>query len=132
MKVLVTAGNTQTPIDQVRCITNIFSGRTGTRIALEAFQRGHDVCLLTSHPEVVHELSEGLPPWGPRWRIRPYRTFDDLKELMENEIVNGSFDAVIHVAAVSDYAIAGTYGLPPESVFDLETHSIRSADQPTC
>ena len=32
MKILVTAGNTQVPIDRVRCITNIFSGRTGTRI----------------------------------------------------------------------------------------------------
>ena len=32
MKILVTAGNTQTPIDQVRCITNVFSGRTGARL----------------------------------------------------------------------------------------------------
>ncbi|MFO0803298.1 MAG: phosphopantothenoylcysteine decarboxylase [Gemmataceae bacterium] len=31
MKVLVTAGNTQSPLDRVRCITNIFSGRTGLR-----------------------------------------------------------------------------------------------------
>lgn len=130
MKVLVTAGNTQTPIDQVRCITNIFSGRTGTRIALEASERNHEVCLLTSHPEVVQELSEGLTPSGPRWRVRPYRTFDDLNELMEDEIVNGSFDAVIHVAAVSDYTIAGTYCLPPETAFDLQTHSFGSADKP--
>ncbi len=118
MKVLVTAGNTQTPIDQVRCITNIFSGRTGTRIALEAFRRNHDVCLLTSHPEVVQDLSNGQAPSGPRWRVRPYRTFGDLNELMENEIVNGSFDAVIHVAAVSDYAIAGTYGVAPRAAFN--------------
>ena len=29
MKWLVTAGNTVTFVDQVRCITNVFSGRTG-------------------------------------------------------------------------------------------------------
>ena len=39
MKILVTAGNTQTPIDRVRSITNIFSGRTGARIAARAFNR---------------------------------------------------------------------------------------------
>ena len=53
MNVLVTAGNTQTPIDRVRCITNIFTGRTGARIAVEAHRRGHAVTLVTSHPRVV-------------------------------------------------------------------------------
>jgi phosphopantothenate-cysteine ligase/phosphopantothenoylcysteine decarboxylase/phosphopantothenate--cysteine ligase len=73
MKILVTAGNTQAPIDQVRCITNIFTGRTGTRIALEARERGHDVCLLTSHPEVVKELAGGSLMETDRWRVQPYR-----------------------------------------------------------
>lgn len=121
MKVLVTAGNTQTPIDQVRCITNIFSGRTGTRIALEALAKGHEVCLLTSHPEVVAEVANGVLPAGRRWRVRTYRTFWDLAHLMEDEIVNGCYDAVIHVAAVSDYAIAGTYRLAEGCAFDAET-----------
>ena len=39
MNLLVTAGNTQVAIDRVRCITNIFTGRTGTAIALEAYRR---------------------------------------------------------------------------------------------
>ena len=30
MNLLVTAGNTLVPVDRVRCITNIFTGRTGT------------------------------------------------------------------------------------------------------
>ena len=41
MNLLITAGNTQTPIDRVRCITNIFTGRTGAQVALEAHRRGH-------------------------------------------------------------------------------------------
>jgi phosphopantothenate-cysteine ligase/phosphopantothenoylcysteine decarboxylase/phosphopantothenate--cysteine ligase len=56
MNLLVTAGNTLVPIDKVRGITNIFTGRTGASIALEAHRRGHGVTLLTSHPEAVHDL----------------------------------------------------------------------------
>jgi phosphopantothenoylcysteine synthetase/decarboxylase len=40
MNCLVTAGNTQVLIDKVRCITNIFSGRTGAQIALELQKQG--------------------------------------------------------------------------------------------
>ena len=50
MNVLVTAGNTQAPIDRVRCVTNIFSGRTGAAIANAAWGRGHAVTLATSNP----------------------------------------------------------------------------------
>jgi phosphopantothenoylcysteine synthetase/decarboxylase len=108
MNVLVTAGNTQAPIDRVRCVTNVFSGRTGGRIAAEAHRRGHAVTLLTSHPEVVAE-----PAADPaRWRVVPYRTYDDLDRLLGGLIPAGGFDAVIHAAAVSDYAVAGVYAGP--------------------
>jgi phosphopantothenate-cysteine ligase/phosphopantothenoylcysteine decarboxylase/phosphopantothenate--cysteine ligase len=126
MRFLVTAGNTQTPIDKVRCITNIFSGRTGTRIALQARERGHDVCLLTSHPQVVEELSSALVPENSGWRVRPYRTFTDLHRLMESEITSHRFDVIIHVAAVSDYAIAGTYGLQDNTTFDPVSQTFHS------
>ena len=112
MRILVTAGNTQTPIDQVRCITNIFTGRTGAWLALTAFRRGHEVHLLTSHPETVTRLSETPPSSGTRWQIHPYRTFDDLHELLRTALERqdwGPFDAVIHCAAVSDYAVEGIY-----------------------
>jgi phosphopantothenate-cysteine ligase/phosphopantothenoylcysteine decarboxylase/phosphopantothenate--cysteine ligase len=108
MNVLVTAGNTQAPIDRVRCVTNVFSGRTGGRIAEEAHCRGHAVTFLTSHPEVVAE-----PASDPaRWKVYTYRTYDDLDRLMGELIPAGGFDAVIHAAAVSDYAVAGVYGGP--------------------
>jgi phosphopantothenoylcysteine synthetase/decarboxylase len=109
MKILVTAGNTQTPIDRVRSITNIFSGRTGARIAARAFDRGHAVTLLTSHPEVLGSIPSTRPRALPHWRIRPYRTFDDLDTEMGEEVRTGGFDAVIHAAAVSDYRVAGIY-----------------------
>jgi phosphopantothenoylcysteine synthetase/decarboxylase len=99
MNLLVTAGNTQVPIDRVRCITNVFTGRTGARIALHARERGHHVTLLTSFPDLVPEL---------RGSVTAYRTFDDLRERMA-EAVRGGPDAVIHSAAVSDYQAAGIY-----------------------
>ncbi len=103
MNVLVTAGNTLVPIDRVRCLTNVFTGRTGAAIARCAWERGHRVTLLTSHPEVVE-----APP-DERWVLAPYRTFDDLQNLMHEQVMRGKLDAVIHCAAVSDYLAGGIF-----------------------
>ncbi len=116
-RVLVTAGNTQTPIDRVRCLTNVFTGRTGGRLALEAHDRGHTVTLLTSHPQVIEELRPGFAP-ADRWRVVPYRTFDDLHAELIRLIPNGGFTAILHAAAVSDYALAGVYTPAPDAAFE--------------
>jgi phosphopantothenoylcysteine synthetase/decarboxylase len=117
MNVLVTAGNTQVPIDRVRCLTNIFTGRTGARVALRARACGHTVTLLTSHLDVVAELHGGPPP-AEGWAVRPYRTFDDLLALMAGAVRAGGLDAVIHSAAVSDYLAGGVYSPAPGTRFD--------------
>ena len=101
MRILVTAGNTQTPIDAVRCLTNIFTGRTGARIAMEANGRGHAVTLLTSHPETVADV--------PSLEVVAYRTFEALRTLLAECVPAGGFDAIVHSAAVSDYALAGVH-----------------------
>ncbi len=82
MKILVTAGNTQVRIDKVRCLTNIFTGRTGASIALEAHRRGHDVTLFTSHPEAAAGVDGTNQPRGERWSLVRYQTFEDLQTLM--------------------------------------------------
>ncbi len=101
MNVLVTAGNTQTPIDQVRCLTNIFTGRTGARIALAGHRRGHRVTLLTSHPEAVRDLAPAFAPDAGTWTVKPYRTVDDLVDAMVGELKCGGYDFLILSAAVS-------------------------------
>ena len=119
MNVLVTAGNTQTPIDKVRCITNIFTGRTGANLALEAWRRGHRVHLLTSHPEVVSELAVRLEQFpDSRWSVSAYQTFDQLHALLETQIRGHAFDAILHTAAISDYRSAGIYSPATETAFD--------------
>src|SRR6266404_4300654 len=103
MNLLVTAGNSQTFIDKVRCLTNIFTGRTGAAIALEAYRRGHRVTLLTSHPEAVADMFEAPPVFSDdRWTLKSYRTFDDLRGLLAAHIAAAP-DGVIHSAAVNDY-----------------------------
>lgn len=120
MRILVTAGNTQTPVDPVRCITNIFSGRTGTRLAEEAFWRGHAVTLLTSHPELAEDPPSA--PEGATWSVLAYRTFEDLHRLMWHELSERHYDAVIHYAAVSDYEVSGVYARSSDSARHVDEH----------
>jgi len=108
MKLLITAGNTQVRLDAVRCLTNIFTGRTGASIAREAVARGHTVTLLTSHPESAPELPS-----------ISYATFEELRDLMAQHVPDA--DALIHSAAVSDYLCAGVYAPQQADAFDATT-----------
>ncbi len=101
MKVLVTAGATTVPIDQVRAITNIFKGRTGTKIAEHFYESGYNVVLLTSNPDLVQKKTD-LP-------VIRYRTYDDLYSAMQKEVTTGNYDIIIHSAAVSDYYVNGVF-----------------------
>jgi phosphopantothenoylcysteine synthetase/decarboxylase len=121
MNVLVTAGNTQSPLDKVRCITNIFSGRTGAAIASAAWHRRHTVTLATSHPERL--LEYGIDPSDPaeRFTLLTYRTFDELATILQTQLRGQSFDAVCHSAAVSDYLPAGTFTPEAGTIFNART-----------
>jgi phosphopantothenate---cysteine ligase (CTP) len=119
MRIFVTAGNTQTPIDRVRCITNVFTGRTGACIALEAYCRGHTVTLATSHPEVILDKSLAQA----RWQCQTYRTFADLDALMARHIAAENYDAVIHCAAINDYECAGIYAPGEGTQFDASSQT---------
>ena len=121
MNVLVTAGNTQSPLDRVRCITNIFSGRTGAAVAAAAWRRGHTVSLATSHPERLLEF--GIDPNDPaeRFALLTYRTFDELATILQTQLRGHSFHAVCHSAAVSDYLPAGTFTPDMGTMFNART-----------
>ena len=105
MKVLVTAGSTIIPIDKVRVISNIFHGKTGTNIAGYFASQGDDVYLLTSNPGLVARMV----PSSPILSVFPYRTYDELAELMQTLIGGSDFDVIIHSAAVSDYYVSGVF-----------------------
>jgi len=121
MNVLVTAGSTQSPIDRVRCITSIFDGRTGAAIARTAWGRGHTVTLLTSRPDSLLEYGLNHHDPGERFTVVAYQTFDDLATLLQTQIRTGTYDAVCHTAAVSDFLPAGTFTPDPGTFFNART-----------
>lgn len=110
MKVLVTAGSTQIPIDQVRCISNIFKGRTGGTIAQYFASRGDQVTLITSLKFTYHDM-----------RVIYFHTYDELLDIMRDEIIHGQYDAVIHSAAVSDYRVAGVHVMEDGSLQEIDS-----------
>jgi phosphopantothenoylcysteine synthetase/decarboxylase len=110
MNLLITAGNTQAPIDRVRVITNVFTGRTGAAIARAASARGHRVTLLTSQPDLPDSAN-----------VIAYRTFDDLADRLQSEVSSGNYDGVILSAAVSDYLSAGIYAPDAGTSFNADT-----------
>jgi len=115
-KILVTAGTTLVMIDKVRGLTNIFTGKTGTNIAINLARMGHKVVLLTSDPTLLNDP----PMWGKateeeirdikrKLKVVKFKTYQELKDKMETQIRGGGFDAVIHSAAVSDFYVSAVY-----------------------
>jgi phosphopantothenate---cysteine ligase (CTP) len=131
MQILVTAGNTLVPIDRVRCLTNIFTGRTGARIAWAAHESAHTVALLTSRPGALAELADAGQQKTEQVAVRTYSTFKDLERLLETALRRDKPDAVIHCAAVSDYSVGGVYAPVPGTHFVPEHgHWETSANPP--
>lgn len=94
-KILIITGATSIPLDGVRKITNLATGKTGLSIAREAQSRGHEVTLLTSSP------SE--PPTTPQWNETHFESFDELKNLLQKQVMKQKPDAIVMAAAISDY-----------------------------
>jgi phosphopantothenoylcysteine synthetase/decarboxylase len=96
MNVLITYGGTKEPIDKVRYIGNISSGRTGEAIASHFISHGATVtCLKASS---VNDLPTAA-------KNRSYFSFDDLQTSLLEELHQTAYDVIIHAAAVSDYRV---------------------------
>jgi phosphopantothenoylcysteine decarboxylase/phosphopantothenate--cysteine ligase len=98
LRVLVTSGGTSEPIDGVRVITNASTGATGAGIADRLAACGHEVVLLRSRGS-VRALGGS--------REEEFVTFADLDAALARTLSSGSFDAVVHAAAVGDFSVAG-------------------------
>jgi phosphopantothenoylcysteine decarboxylase/phosphopantothenate--cysteine ligase len=97
VRVLITAGGTEEPLDGVRRLTNTSTGATGLALANAFADGGAEVVLL--HAERVPV--DNLPV-----ETLSFLTFDDLAGALEDMLSKREFDAVIHLAAVSDYRLA--------------------------
>jgi len=96
MKILITSGGTEEPIDGVRYITNFSTGKTGAVLADRMKELGASVTLLHGH--------RACRPEGAVERDS-FTTFRSLDEKLKDHLSTGNFDAVIHLAAVSDYSV---------------------------
>lgn len=103
MRILITTGSTLGMIDKVRGIGNIFKGGTGTTLARQMSEQGHQVTLLSSNPGLVPQDAPSS------LMVRGFTSFEDLHALMKEEIQFGSYDMIIHSVAVNDYRPDGLY-----------------------
>lgn len=96
MKVLLTFGGTREYIDAARFITNMSTGRTG-RILAERFAAlgCRTVCLCALGAD---------RPAGGNIAVKEFTTFKDLDAELRRLLKTQAFDAVVHLAAVSDYS----------------------------
>ncbi len=94
-RILITAGPTWVSIDSARIISNIASGKTGFILADRLKKLGARVTLL---------LGPGYF-WGSQRGIKVirFKYFAELDKLLRSELKKGTYSAVIHAAAVSDY-----------------------------
>ncbi len=99
LRVLVTAGGTVEPIDNVRFLANTSTGATGAAIADELATRGHHVTLLKAETAIS-------PSSRSLCSTRSFRTFADLDRELSQELRELRYDVVIHAAAVSDFSLA--------------------------
>lgn len=99
--VLITAGGTSEPIDDIRVITNRSTGKTASLLADHFVESGFDVTFLHSETS--------LKPRNPTQMVS-FTTFSDLYQKLESELKNSKYDWVINAAAVSDYSVQPTSG----------------------
>jgi phosphopantothenoylcysteine decarboxylase/phosphopantothenate--cysteine ligase len=98
LRIVVTAGATHEPIDEVRFLGNHSSGKLGTLIAFAAADYGHDVTLL--HSSHLTSL-----PVHPRLNSIPFTSLRDLAAKLDE--LWPSHSILIMTAAVSDYTPRG-------------------------
>ena len=101
IQVLITAGGTSEPIDDIRVITNRSTGKTASVLADYLVESGFDVTFMHSE--------NSLKPRNPTQMVA-FTTFNDLQHKLESELKNSNYDWVIHTAAVSDYSVQPTEG----------------------
>ena len=93
--VIITAGPTYEPLDDVRRLTNHSTGRLGTELANTLTSAGFSVTLLRGYYATYQGSSQADT-------VIPFTTTDSLLNIFR-ALSESSFDAVFHAAAVSDF-----------------------------
>ncbi len=99
-KVLITSGPCREPIDDVRVMTTLSSGKMGREVALEAFRLGADVTVVHSGhlPGIRNVMVTGAA---------------EMREAVLSLLQEEQYDYYISAAAISDFAPRRTEGKIP-------------------
>jgi len=97
IKILVTAGGTSEPIDDVRRITNVSTGALGSMIA-DVFAKKYGAEVTFLHGE------NSLKPSDKKIKTVEVSTAADAAEKLASLLKTKRFDAIVHAMAVSDYS----------------------------
>jgi phosphopantothenate---cysteine ligase (CTP) len=95
MRIVITGGPGSEPIDRVRYITNQSTGELAVKLARRFAEAGHRVDFFLGNSAV--------------WRLDTaiyFKTTDELEGLLNDLLTRDSVDAVLHVAALSDFGVA--------------------------
>jgi phosphopantothenate---cysteine ligase (CTP) len=95
MRIVITGGPGSEPIDRVRYITNQSTGELAVKLARRFADAGHRIDFFLGN--------------GAIWRLDTatyFQTSDELEELLNEVLVRDRVDAVLHVAALSDFGVA--------------------------
>ena len=116
--ILITAGPTWVPIDRVRVISNIATGKTGILLAKQAKALGGKVTLILGPVREI-KLNSAI-------KVKRFCYFNELRNTIKRELKRKKYDIVIHSAAVSDYqpkrTFSGKIKSSSKNLFiDLET-----------
>jgi len=94
--IVITAGPTYEPLDQVRRLTNFSTGRLGCELANYLASRGHEVVLLIGQQATWRGERQAS-------RVETFTTTANLRDHLR-ALSGQAVDAVFHAAAVSDFA----------------------------
>jgi phosphopantothenoylcysteine decarboxylase/phosphopantothenate--cysteine ligase len=98
LRILITAGGTQEPIDAMRVLTNLSTGKTAIRMAEYFYSLGYDVTVLAA-------ISSPKPKFL-EIKVYKFQSFLDLEEKLKTLVSTMEFDVVVHAAAVSDFSVS--------------------------
>ncbi|MEG0392795.1 MAG: phosphopantothenoylcysteine decarboxylase [Anaerovoracaceae bacterium] len=103
-RILITGGPTNEPIDEVMKITNMSTGSLSVHLGKAFHQGGYHVTLVLNHSVTLHSL-----PKDERMEIVQVETTEEMLSAIEVLSKNNHYDALIHAAAVGDYAAQFTF-----------------------
>ncbi|MCJ8345475.1 hypothetical protein MJH12_08040 [bacterium] len=97
MKILMTWGGVSVPIDSMRKISNLSTGKTGLSIYQQLIDRGWEVQVLNTYSSAQPVMEKNC--------LHTVEYFEEFSLCLEQVLKSSHFDFVIHLAALADFSL---------------------------